>query len=55
MKISKGMLTIGQIKNKRADVQIDDDGNFTITPGFYTVSVITQSRMTFRAILYVEA
>lgn len=55
VKISKGMLTIGQIKNKRADVQIDDDGNFTITPGFYTVSVITQSRMTFRAILYVEA
>lgn len=55
VKISKGILTIGQIKNKRADVQIDDDGNFTITPGFYTVSVITQSRMTFRAILYVEA
>lgn len=55
VKISKGMLTIGQAKNKRADVQIDSDGTFSITPGFYTVTVITQSRMTFRAILYVEA
>ena len=55
VKISKGILTIGQAKNARADVQIGSDGAFTITPGFYTVSVITQSRMTFRAILYVEA
>ena len=54
VKISKGILTIGQIKSKRADVPIDSNGKFTITPGFYTVSVITQSRKTFRAILFVE-
>lgn len=54
VKISKGILTIGQIKSKRADVIIDSDGKFTITPGFYTVSVMTQSRGTFRAILFVE-
>lgn len=54
VKISKGILTIGQIKSKRADVVIGSDGKFTITPGFYTVSVITQSRGTFRAIFFVE-
>ena len=54
VKISKGISTIGQVKFKRADVLIRSDGTFTITPGFYTVSVITQSRRTFRAILFVE-
>lgn len=54
VKISKGISTIGQAKFKRSDVEIGSDGKFNITPGFYTVSVITQSRKTFRAILYVE-
>ena len=54
IKISKGISSIGQMKFKRADVLIGSDGKFTITPGFYTVSVTTQSRKTFRAILYVE-
>ena len=54
IKISKGISTIGQIKFKRSDVEIGSDGKFTITPGFYTVSVTTQSRKTFRAILFVE-
>lgn len=54
IKISKGISTIGQIKFKRADVLIGSDGKFTITPGFYTVSVTTQSRKTFRSILFVE-
>ena len=54
IKISKGISSIGQMKFKRADVLIGSEGKFTITPGFYTVSVTTQSRKTFRAILYVE-
>lgn len=54
VKISKGISTIGQVKFKRDDVLIGSDGKFTIIPGFYTVSVITQSRKTFRAILFVE-
>lgn len=54
VKISKGISTIGQVKSKRADVMIDDDGKLNISEGFYTVSVTTKSRKTFRAILYVE-
>lgn len=54
VKINKGILTIGQVKSKQTDVSIDSDGKFTIQPGFYTISVVTQSRKTFRAVLYVE-
>ncbi len=55
VKIKKGMCTEAQMKYYLSGVVIDNNGQFTLTEsGFYTVYVITQSRQSFRTLLYVE-
>ena len=54
LKITKGIATTGQMKYEESDVVVEEDGTFSIDPGFYTLVVTTQSRKTFRTILYVE-
>ncbi len=55
LKLAKGLYSIGQMKRVDGSIEVDADGNFTIeTPGFYTLFITTQSRQTYRTLLYVE-
>lgn len=55
LKICKGLLTEGQAKYFPSAVSVDSGGKFTIeAKGFYTVYIITQSRQSYRTLLYVE-
>ncbi len=54
VKIKKGMATAGQMKKYKSDVSLGSDGSFSLSKGFYTLYVVTQSRSAFIATLYVE-
>lgn len=55
LKICKGLLTEGQAKYFPSAVSVNPDGKFTIeAKGFYTIYIITQSRQSYRTLLYVE-
>ncbi|MBO4477705.1 MAG: hypothetical protein J5757_05195 [Lachnospiraceae bacterium] len=55
LKIVKGIWSSGQMKRASAGIPVGEDGSFTVdTAGFYTVYIVTQSRQTYRTLLYVE-
>jgi hypothetical protein len=55
LQMVKGIYSAGQMKRLGRGLSVADDGSFEITsPGFYTVYVTSQSRQTFRTLLYVE-
>lgn len=55
LKIRRGICTDAQMKYFSSTVLVDGDGKFTInTEGFYTLYIITQSRQSYRTLLYVE-
>ena len=52
----KGFWTAGQMKRAPVSIPVGEDGSFTIdNPGFYTLYIVTQSRQTYLAVLYVES
>ena len=55
LKLIKGNWSSGQIKRVSAGIAVNADGSFTVvSPGLYTLYITTQSRQTYRALLYVE-
>ncbi|MBR5657839.1 MAG: hypothetical protein IKX10_00395 [Lachnospiraceae bacterium] len=55
LKLVKGIWSSGQMKRASSDIPVGEDGSFTVdTEGFYTVYIVTQSRQTYRTLLYVE-
>ena len=55
IKICSGIRTEGQMKNFASSVEVDGDGNITLSEtGFYTLYIITQSRQSYLTLLYVE-
>lgn len=55
LKLVKGIWSSGQMKRASTSIPIGEDGSFTVeTAGFYTVFIVTQSRQTYRTLLYVE-
>lgn len=55
LKLARGILSDGQMKRIPGFTELDDAGSFTISiPGFYTLYITTQSRQTYRTLIYVE-
>ena len=55
LKLVKGIWSSGQMKRATKCISVGEDGSFTVdTVGFYTVYIVTQSRQTYRTLLYVE-
>ena len=56
VKLVKGIWSEGQLKYAGAGIAIDpDDGSFTLaTSGFYTLYILTQSRVSYRTLLYAD-
>ncbi len=55
LKLVKGIWSSGQMKRATKCISVGEDGSFTVdTAGFYTVYIVTQSRQTYRTLLYVE-
>lgn len=56
VKARAGILSAGQMKYlSGSSISFDEHGGFTVaTPGYYTLLVTTQSRLTIRILLYVE-
>lgn len=55
IKICNGIRSEGQMKYYSSTVPVDSEGNFTLSgKGFYTLYITTQSRQSYRTLLYVE-
>ena len=55
LKLVKGIWSSGQMKRATKCISVGEDGSFTVDiAGFYTVYIVTQSRQTYRTLLYVE-
>jgi len=55
LKLIKGIWSSGQMKRASGGIAVAADGSFTVTAtGFYTLYITTQSRQTYRTLLYVE-
>lgn len=55
IKICNGIRSEGQMKYYSSTVPVDSEGNFTLSgKGFYTLYINTQSRQSYRTLLYVE-
>lgn len=55
LKLVKGLYSSGQMKRVSGGVEVGEDGSFTLeNAGFYTLYLTTQSRQTYRTLLYVE-
>lgn len=55
LKLVKGIWSSGQMKRVSGGIAVGADGSFSITAtGFYTIYITTQSRQTYRTLLYVE-
>lgn len=55
LKLIKGIWSSGQTKRASSSIAVGTDGSFTITaPGVYTLYITTQSRQTYRTLIYVE-
>lgn len=55
IKICNGIRSEGQMKYYSSTVPVDSEGNFTLRgKGFYTLYITTQSRQSYRTLLYVE-
>jgi hypothetical protein len=55
VKLVKGIWAEGQLKRVSSGVEIAADGTFELSgEGFYTLYITTQSRQTYRTLLYAE-
>jgi hypothetical protein len=55
VKLVRGLWSAGQMKRTSGEIEIGEDGSFTIEDaGFYTLYITTQSRHTFRTLIYAE-
>ena len=55
LKLVKGIWSSGQMKRVSGGITVGADGSFTVpAAGFYTLYITTQSRQTYRTLLYVE-
>ena len=55
LKLVKSIWSSGQMKRVSGGITVGADGSFTIdAAGFYTLYIVTQSRQTYRTLLYVE-
>jgi hypothetical protein len=51
----RGIWSEGQLKRVSEGIAVDDGGNFTLDEaGFYTLYILTQSRQSYRTLLYAE-
>ncbi|MBQ7600402.1 MAG: hypothetical protein IJU57_07030 [Clostridia bacterium] len=55
IKLIRGIWSVGQMKYVNESVAVNDDGTFTLTgEGFYTLYILTQSRVGYITTIYVE-
>ncbi|MCR4771642.1 MAG: hypothetical protein K5855_04960 [Oscillospiraceae bacterium] len=55
VQLVKGNWSAGQMKRASGGIAVEEDGSFTLSAaGFYTLYITTQSRQTYRTLLYVE-
>ena len=53
VKLARGLWSGGQIKYVVVDIPVGADGKFTLpSSGFYTLYILTQSRVSYRTLLY---
>ncbi len=55
LQLVRGTLTAGQMKSAGSGFPVEADGSFTLSGGFYTLYLVTQSRMTYRTTIFVES
>ncbi len=55
IKLIRGIWTVGQIKYVNEGISVNVDGTFDLTgEGFYTLYILTQSRVSYITIVYIE-
>ena len=55
VKLSRGILSEGQMKSSPHSVEVNEDGSFTLTAtGFYTMYILSQSRVSYLTLILVE-